>query len=181
MYCLLPITSTLWSLVPDITLKAGIAFTGFTIFIFYLGARYEWPELSVLLRWGYTSIGIVSVLLHPNVGKGFAGITNHKNAFGSLMVVSTALWYLHYSQSAKTQKERWIALGFMLLSFYLVRSSSSGGCLVNSLMLIVVVSSLSFLSRLKSQWAFTCLVGFTVLGIITSVYIIDNLESIVVG
>ncbi len=75
MYCLLPITSTLWSLVPDITLKAGIAFTGFTIFIFYLGAGYEWPELSVLLRWGYTSIGIVSVLLHPNVGKGFAGIT----------------------------------------------------------------------------------------------------------
>jgi hypothetical protein len=51
------------------------------------------------------------------VGKGFAGITNHKNAFGSLMVVSTALWYLHYSQSAKTQKERWIALGFMFLSW----------------------------------------------------------------
>jgi len=181
VYCLLPLTSTLWSLVPDITLKVGIAFTGFTIFNFYLGARYEWPQLSGLLRWGYTSIGIVSVLLQPSVGKGFAGITNHKNAFGSLMVVSTALWYLHYSQSAKTQKERWIALGFMLFSFYLVRASSSGGCLVNSLMLIVVVSSLSFLSRLKFQWAFTCIVGFTVLGIIASVYIIDNLESIVVG
>jgi O-antigen ligase len=181
VYCLLPITSTLWSLVPDITLKAGIAFTAFTIFNFYLGARYEWPELSVLLRWGYTSIGIVSVLLHPNVGKEFQGITIHKNGFGSLMVVSTALWYLHYSQSAKTNKERWIALGFVLFSFYLVRASSSGGCLVNSLMLIVVVSSLSFLSRLKFQWAFTCIVGFTVLGIISSVYIIDNLESIVVG
>jgi hypothetical protein len=181
VYCLLPLTSTLWSLVPDITLKVGIAFTGFTIFNFYLGARYEWPQLSGLLRWGYTSIGIVSVLLQPSVGKGFTGITNHKNAFGSLMVVSTALWYLHYSQSAKTPKERWIALGFMLFSFYLVRASSSGGCLVNSLMLIVVVSSLSFLSRLKFQWAFTCIVGFTVLGIIASVYIIDNLESIVVG
>jgi hypothetical protein len=91
VYCLLPITSTLWSLVPEITLKAGIGFTGFTIFSFYLAARYDWPELSVLLRWGYTSIGIVSVLLHPNVGKEFGGITNHKNAFGSLMVVRTAL------------------------------------------------------------------------------------------
>ncbi|MEG5164171.1 O-antigen ligase family protein [Microcoleus sp. AT3-A2] len=181
VYCLLPITSTLWSLVPEITLKAGIGFTGFTLFSFYLGARYEWPELSPLLRWGYTSIGIVSVLLHPNVGKGFHGILNHKNTFGSLMVVSTALWYLHYSQSAKTQKERWIALGFMLFSFYLVRASGSGGCLVNSFMLIVVVSSLSFLSRLKFQWSFTCIVVFTVLGIISSVYIIDNLESIVVG
>ncbi|MEG4634328.1 O-antigen ligase family protein [Microcoleus sp. AR_TQ3_B6] len=181
VYCLLPITSTLWSLVPDTTLKAGIAFTGFTIFSFYVGARYEWPELSVLLRWGYTFMGIVSVLVHPNVGKEFEGITIHKNLFGSLMVVSTALWYLHYSQSAKTPKERWIALAFMLFSFYLVRASSSGGCLVNSLMLIVVVSSLSFLSRLKFQWAFTCIVGFTVLGIIASVYIIDNLESIVVG
>ena len=170
VYCLLPITSTMWSLVPEITMKAGIAFTFFTIFSFYLGARYEWPELSGLLRWGYTSIAIVSVLLYPKVGREFNGITNHKNAFGSLMVLSTALWYLHYSQSAKTQKERWIALGFMLFSFYLVRASSSGGCLVSSLMLIVVVSSLSFLSRLKFQWAFTCIVGFTVLGIITSVY-----------
>jgi len=48
-------------------------------------------------------------------------------------------------------------------------------------MLIFLVSSLSFLSKLKFQWAFTSLVGFTVLGIIGSVYIIDNLESIVVG
>ncbi|MEG3840407.1 O-antigen ligase family protein [Microcoleus sp. herbarium14] len=181
LYCLLPITSTLWSLVPEITLKAGIAFTGFTMFSFYVGARYEWGELSALLRWGYTLLGIVSILRYPRIGSEFAGITGHKNAFGSLMVVSTALWYLHYSQGAKTQKERWIALGFMLFSFYLVRATSSGGSLVNSLMLVVVVSSLSFLSRLKFQWAFTCIVGFTVLGIISSVYIIDNLESIVVG
>ncbi|MDP8934390.1 MAG: O-antigen ligase family protein, partial [Cyanobacteriota bacterium] len=32
LYCMLPIISSLWSLVPDITLKAGLAFTGFTIF-----------------------------------------------------------------------------------------------------------------------------------------------------
>lgn len=181
LYTWLPITSTLWSLVPDITLKAGMAFTGFTIICFYVGARYEWDELSGLVRWGYTSIGIVSFLRDPNVGREFAGITSHKNSLGSLMVVSTALWYLHYSQGAKTQKERWIALLFMFFSFYLVRASSSGGSLVNSLMLILLVSSLSFLSKLKFQWAFTCIVGFMVLGIIGSVYIIDNLESIVVG
>ena len=181
LYCLLPITSTLWSLVPDITLKAGMAFTGFTVVCFYLGARYEWNELSGLVRWGYTSIGLVSFLRHPNVGREFAGITSHKNSLGALMVISTALWYLHYSQGAKTQKERWIALFFLFFSFYLVRASSSGGALVNSLMLIFVVSSLSFLSKLKFQWAFTSLVGFTVLGIIGSVYIIDNLESIIVG
>jgi len=181
LYCLLPITSTLWSMLPDITLKGAIAFTGFTVVSFYVGARYEWDELSRLLRWGYTSIAVVSVLRYPNVGREFAGITSHKNSLGALMVISTALWYLHYSQGAKTQKERWIALLFLFFSFYLVRASSSGGCLVNSLMLIFLVSSLSFLSKLKFQWAFTALVGFTVLGIIGSVYIIDNLESIVVG
>ena len=181
VYCLLPITSTLWSLVPDITLKSGMAFTAFTVVGFYVGARYEWDELSGLVRWGYTSVGIVSVLRNPNVGREFAGITSHKNSLGGLMVISTALWYLHYSQGAKTQKERWIALFFLFFSFYLVRASSSGGCLVNSLMLLFVVSSLSFLSKLKFQWAFTSLVGFTILGIISSIYIIDNLESIVVG
>ena len=181
VYFLLPITSTLWSLVPDITLKAGMAFTGFTIVSFYIGSRYEWHELSGLLRAGYTSIAIVSFLRRPNVGREFAGITGHKNTFGSLMVICTALWYLHYSQGAKTQKERLIALGLIFFSFYLVRATSSGGSLVNSLMLIVVVSSLSFLSKLRFQWAFTSIVGFTVIGIIASVYILDNLESIVVG
>ena len=181
LYCWLPITSTLWSLVPDITLKSGMAFTGFTVVCFYVGARYEWDKLSGLVRWGYTSIGIVSVLRNPNVGREFAGITSHKNSLGALMVISTALWYLHYSQGAKTQKERWIALFFLFFSFYLVRASSSGGCLVNSLILIFLVSCLSFLSKLKFQWAFTSIVGFMVLGIIGSVYIIDNLESIVVG
>jgi|AGSF01.1.fsa_nt_gi Lipid A core - O-antigen ligase and related enzymes len=97
------------------------------------------------------------------------------------VAISTTLWYLHYSQGAKTQKQRWIALFFMFFSFYLVRANSSGACLVNSLMPIAVVSSLSFLSQLKFQWAFTSIVGFTVLGIIASVYRIDNLESIVVG
>jgi O-antigen ligase len=181
LYCLLPIISPLWSLVPDITLRAGMAFTGFTIVGFYVGARYEWRELSGLVRWSYTLIGIVSVLRYPNVGREFSGITSHKNSLGSIMVVSTALWYLHYSQNAKTQKERWIALLFMLFSFYLVRATSSGGSLVNSLMLIVVVSSLSFLSKLKFQWAFTFIVGFMAFGTIASVYILDNLESIVVG
>jgi exopolysaccharide production protein ExoQ len=181
LYSLLPIISSLWSLVPEITLRSGIAFTAFTLIGFYVGARYEWRELSGLLRWGYTSIGIVSVLRYPNVVKEFSGITSHKNSLGSIMVVSTALWYLHYSQNAKTQKERWIALLFMLFSFYLVRATSSGGSLVNSLMLIVVVSSLSFLSKLKFQWAFTLIVGFMAFGTIASVYIMDNLESIVVG
>ena len=181
LYCLLPIISPLWSLVPDITLRAEMAFSGFTIVGFYVGARYEWRELSGLVRWSYTLIGIVSVLRYPNVGREFSGITSHKNSLGSIMVVSTALWYLHYSQNAKTQKERWIALLFMLFSFYLVRATSSGGSLVNSLMLIVVVSSLSFLSKLKFQWAFTFIVGFMAFGTIASVYILDNLESIVVG
>ena len=181
LYCLLPVTSTLWSLAPDITLKAGMAFTGFTIVGFYIGARYDWHELSGLVRWGYTSIGIVSFLRFPRITREFSGITSHKNSLGSIMVVSTALWYLHYCQGAKTQKERWIALAFILFSFYLVRTTSSGGSLVNCLMLILVVSSLNFLSKLKFQWAFTCIVGFMVFGIISSVYIIDNLEAIVVG
>ncbi|MCU0544517.1 MAG: O-antigen ligase family protein [Oscillatoriaceae cyanobacterium Prado104] len=181
LYCFLPVISALWSLVPEVTLKAGLAFTGFTIVGFYIGARYEWSQLSGLLRWGYTAIAIVSVLRNPNVGREFAGITSHKNSLGGLMVLSTALWYLHYSQTAKTQKEKWISLLLMFFSFYLVRATSSGGSLVNSLMLIVLVSSLNFLSKLKFQWSFTFLVGFMVLGTIGSVYIVENLESIVVG
>src|SRR4028118_2399636 len=41
LYILLPSLSTLWSLVPDITLRAGLAFSVFTAFGFYIAARSE--------------------------------------------------------------------------------------------------------------------------------------------
>ena len=40
LYILLPSLSTLWSIVPDVTLRAGIAFSVFTAFGFYLAAQY---------------------------------------------------------------------------------------------------------------------------------------------
>ena len=40
LYILLPSLSTLWSIVPDVTLRAGLAFSVFTAFGFYLAAQY---------------------------------------------------------------------------------------------------------------------------------------------
>ena len=65
LYTLLPSLSTLWSLVPEEMLRAGLAFSGFTAFGFYLAAQYKWDDLSRFWRWGYTALGLASFIMKP--------------------------------------------------------------------------------------------------------------------
>lgn len=181
LYILLPLVSTLWSLVPEETLRAGLAFSGFTAFGFYIAAQYKWEDLSSLWRWGYTAIGLASFVMKPPGAGDFVGLTQSKNSLGGVLALCTAFWYLHYSQGAKTQKERWIALGMMFFSFYLVRANKSGSALVITIILIIAVSSLNFLKKLSFQWAFTAIICFLVVSIIMSAFVVDNLEEIIVG
>ncbi|MEG4214214.1 O-antigen ligase family protein [Microcoleus sp. Pol14C6] len=181
LYTLLPLLSTLWSLVPEETLRAGLAFSGFTAFGFYIAAQYKWEDLSRFWRWGYTAIGLASFVMKPPGAGDFVGLTQSKNSLGGVLALCTAFWYLHYSQGAKTQKERWIALGMMFFSFYLVRANKSGAALVITLILIIAVSSLNFLKKLSFQWAFTAIICFLVVSIIMTVFVVDNLEDIIVG
>ena len=181
LYILLPSLSTLWSIVPDITLRAGLAFSVFTAFGFYLAAQYKWDDLSRFWRWGYTAVGLASFIMRPPGAGEFVGLTLSKNSLGGVLALCTAFWYLHYSQGAKTKTERWISLGLMFFSFYLVRANKSGGALVVTILLIITVSSLSFLKKLRFQWAFTAIICFLVVSIIMTVFVVDNLEEIIVG
>jgi len=181
LYILLPSLSTLWSLVPDVTLRAGLAFLGFTAFGFYIAAQYKWHDLSRFWRWAYTAVGLASFIMRPPGAGDFVGLTQSKNALGGILALCTAFWYLHYSQGAKTNKERWISLGLTFFCFYLVRANKSGGALVATIILIIAVSSLNFLKKLSFQWAFTAIICFLVVSIIMTVFIVDNIEEIVVG
>ncbi|MEG4421719.1 O-antigen ligase family protein [Microcoleus sp. LAD1_D5] len=181
LYILLPLLSTLWSIVPEETLRAGLAFSGFTAFGFYIAAQYKWEDLSRFWRWGYTAIGLASFVMKPPGAGDFVGLTQSKNSLGGVLALCTAFWYLHYSQGAKTQKDRWIALGMMFFSFYLVRANKSSAALVITIILIIAVSSLNFLKKLSFQWAFTAIICFLVVSIIMTVFVVDNLEDIIVG
>lgn len=181
LYILLPSLSTLWSMVPDVTLRAGLAFSGFTAFGFYLAAQYKWDDLSRFWRWAYTVVGLASFIMKPPGAGDFVGLTQSKNSLGGVLALCTAFWYLHYSQGAKTPKERWISLGLMFFYFYLVRANKSGGALVVTIILIIAVSSLNFLKKLSFQWAFTAIICFLVVSIIMTVFVVDNLEEIIVG
>jgi exopolysaccharide production protein ExoQ len=180
LYIILPLMSTLWSLDPEETWKSGLAFSLFTAFGFYISARYKWDELGRFWRWAYTALGILSFLLKPPGGGDFTGFTQAKNSLGGILALCTAFWYLHYSQGAKSKRERRIALGMMFFSFYLVRTNKSGSALVITLLLIIAVSSLSFLKKLSFQWAFTTIICFIVISIIATVYLVENIEAIVV-
>ncbi|MEG5047942.1 O-antigen ligase family protein [Microcoleus sp. B4-C1] len=181
LYILLPLLSTLWSLVPEETLRASLAFSGFTAFGFYIAAQYKWEDLSRFWRWGYTAIGLASFVIKPPGAGDFVGLTQSKNSLGGVLALCTAFWYLHYFQGAKTQKDRWIALGMMFFSFYLVRANKSSAALVITILLIIAVSSLNFLQKLSFQWAFTAIICFLVVSIIMTVFVVDNLEDIIVG
>jgi O-antigen ligase len=181
LYALLPSLSTLWSLVPEVTLRSGLAFSIFTAFGFYLAAQYKWDDLSRFWRWAYTALGLASFIMKPPGAGEFVGLTLSKNSLGGILALCTAFWYLHYSQGAKTNTERWISLGLMFFSFYLVRANKSGGALVATIILIIAVSSLNLLKKLSFQWAFTAIICFLVVSIIMTVFVVDNLEEIIVG
>jgi O-antigen ligase len=181
LYILLPLLSTLWSIVPEVTLRAGLAFLAFTAFGFYLAAQYKWHDISRFWRWAYTALGLASFIMKPPGAGEFVGLTLSKNTLGGVLALCTAFWYLHYSQGAKTNRERWISLGLMFFSFYLVRANKSGGALVATIILIIAVSSLNFLKKLSFQWAFTAIICFLVISIIMTVFVVDNLEEIIVG
>jgi hypothetical protein len=91
LYILLPSLSTLWSIVPDVTLRAGLAFSVFTAFGFYLATQYKWDDLSRFWRWAYTAVALASFIMKPPGAGGFVGLTLSKNSLGGVLALCTGL------------------------------------------------------------------------------------------
>jgi exopolysaccharide production protein ExoQ len=158
------LTSVLWSDVPDITLRQGVALIGSTAFGLYFAARYKMSEQQRLLRWALAIAAVLSLafaLALPSYGvqsdidgQGWRGIYSHKNTLGSIMALSTLVFLL---RALTSRKRRWVAGAGLILSFGLVIFSNS----VSSLVVCVLLLALLPVYR-ALRWRITLAVPFLI-------------------
>lgn len=89
---LLAIVSTLWSLVPETSLRRSLVLLSFYYLACYLSATYDWSEILGLIRWALR-LGLVlsciaglvapQIAIHHGLLDGlWRGLFAHKNSFG---------------------------------------------------------------------------------------------------
>jgi exopolysaccharide production protein ExoQ len=156
--------SVLWSDVPEITLRQGVALIGTTAFGLYFAARYKMSEQLRLLGWALAIAAVLSLvfaLALPSYGvqsdidgQGWRGIYSHKNTLGSIMALSTMVFLL---LALTSRKRRWVAGAGLILSFGLVILSNS----VSGLVVCVLLSALLPVYR-ALRWRITLAVPFLI-------------------
>ncbi|MBD1936400.1 O-antigen ligase family protein [Microcoleus sp. FACHB-68] len=181
IYATLPFFSIFWSETPDIAFAHFLAYILITPVAVYLAVQYDWQDLARFVRWSHIMIGVGSYI-HQRPGSvvDWSGLTKSKNKLGGIMCLSTAFWYVNYSQAVQSKAGRWLSLLMTLVSFYLMRTGKSGGALVAVILLIGMVLSLGFIKQLSFQWAFACIASFIIVSIAATIIITDNLEAIIV-
>ncbi len=174
-----------WSGSPIHTLKYSLVLIGTTTVYMYIIKQYSYTEISALLKWGlpitavlshYYSIFKPEIAINP-AKNSWQGIIDHPNKLAALMALNAILWLL---EAIENPKHRWLSIGIVFYSLYVMDMAKSGASKVQFLMAIVTVLSVRFLKKLPFQWSLFFVVLFLVLSISGFIIITNNLEAIIV-
>ncbi len=185
LYLFLILLSFGWSDTPIYTLKYSLVWLGTTIVSIYIIKQYSYQEISTLLQWGLVVTAIISTFyskFKPAIGinpakNSWQGIIDHPNKLAALMALSAILWGL---EAIENPKNRWLSIGIVLFSLFVLKMAESGGGQVQFLMGIITVSSVRFLKKLPFQWSLFFVVVFLILSISGFIILTNNLEAIIV-
>lgn len=140
------LASVLWSDAPEITLRRSVALIGTTAFGVYLATRYKVGDQQRLVAWALAIAAVLSLLLAlalPSYGvssdiyaQGWRGVYSHKNQLGSIMALSTLLFFL---LALASRKRRWAACAGLILSLGLIILSNSKTALVVCLVVLALL------------------------------------------
>jgi O-antigen ligase len=170
--------SVFWSNTPLVTFKAILVFLETSILGVYFGKQYSWKEIYRFWRW----INIIIVILCTyqalkDSQNPWSGILGHKNQFSFIMAQTAVLWLM---QAFYSPKQRYLSIGFVLLSLFALQKGGSGASKVLTVALISLWGYFGFVKRLKVQWAFVSVILFMIVSICLTLIITENLEFIVV-
>lgn len=178
--------SYFWSEIPKTTLSRSISFTGSTLLGLYFATRYTLKQQLNMLGWTFALIiglSLVYAVLLPKYGimggvhaGAWRGIYTHKNNFGKMMTLSSAVFTLLLMDKPKAKL--WVATG-LGLSFMLLLLSTSRGALVNVVAMWAVIAACS-LFRLQYHLLVISLGTIAIIGGTISAWVVSNLETIVV-
>ncbi|NES07070.1 MAG: O-antigen ligase family protein [Okeania sp. SIO2F4] len=174
-----------WSDTPVYTLKYSIVLLATTVFDIYIIKQYSYKEISTLLKWSLVVTAILSTFyskFKPAIGinvvkNSWQGIINHPNPLAALMALSAILWGL---EAIENSQNRWLSIGMVFYSLFVLQMAKSGGGQVQFLIGTVIIVSVRFLKQLPFQWSLFFVVVFLILSISGFIIITNNLEAIVV-
>ncbi|MGB5632555.1 MAG: O-antigen ligase family protein, partial [Waterburya sp.] len=173
--------SVFWSENPLVTVKAAFALLFFSIFAVHFARKYNWQELSKILRWNCTFIAIYSIfsaLFVPSIGickKGWCGGFGHPIDLGCLMALGVSLWLLH---AFSNSKYRLRSLLLSILCLNVMQFTNSAGALLVFVTLITIVLTTTFLKKLNFTQSFIFFILLLFLFGITSIWLIENFENL---
>ncbi|NER98731.1 MAG: O-antigen ligase family protein [Symploca sp. SIO1B1] len=175
------ITSALWSLSPLITLKAVIILLCINLLATYLVGQYKDQELFDIPMWSMAIIALMShvVRRRTNLGAasagGLAGVLSSKNQLGTLMAITTVLWWLRGNNSSK---QRWLSWSIAAISFTLIPQANSTGGLFLFITLLTLGVFTNFLKKLRFQYAVIVTMSLLLITILINIVIVANVEQI---
>lgn len=170
---------------PIYTLKYSAALLLTTVVYIYIVKQYSYKEISTMLRWGLAVTAFLSTFyskFKPAIGinrtkNSWQGIISHPNPLAALMALSAILWGI---EAVENSKNRWLSIGMVLYSLFVLQMAKSGGGKVQFLIATTIVLSVRFLKQLPFQWSLFFIIIFMILSISGFIIITSNLEAIVV-
>ncbi len=173
--------SVFWSANQEATLRAIAGLLFFSIFAVHFARKYNWQELSRLLRWNSTFIAIYSVftaLFVPSIGicsKGWCGGFGHPISLGNMMALGTTLWLLNVFANPKYYLRSLVCFSICLMVLHF---TNSAGALLVLTTLIVLLFFTTFLKKLKFTQAFIFFILLLFVFGISSIWLMENLDNL---
>ncbi len=149
------ISSVLWSIEPDVTLRRGVALIATTIFGLYMGARHSWKELVGILGGSFAFLAVLSLMavvampafgVHHGVNDGdWRGLWYEKNELGAMMTAGllSCLASAVLAQGAR----RWVWLGCAFLCLFMVAMAHAGTSYLCTLLVLAGIPALIIVRR----------------------------------
>ena len=151
-------------------------------FAVHFGRRYNWRELSRLLRWNFLILNLLTIftcVLMPSVGvegKGWKGLFTHPNGLGLVVGLSALLWLHNFLYESKY---RWRSLVFLILSFVVMMFSNSASSFISCMLSIIVLVLIPFVKRLKWKQAVIFFVTFLLVSSSAFILVINKADLVV--
>ena len=175
--------SAFWSFDPVHTLISAFSLLLVSIFAVYVGKKYNWQELTELLRWNFVFVAISSIviaLLVPALNsfkykEGWSGAFNHPNSLGYAMALGSLLWLLNLLNNPK-YRVRSLGLSIMMIAMLIL--SNTAGALVSFLISTIILLLIPLMRRLKLIQSITMFFCFLSIFSLVFLWLISNFNYI---
>jgi O-antigen ligase len=177
--------STLWSAVPNLTLRRSLVVLGATFFALYLSARYSLREQMRLLAWAMgiaVLLNFVFMLAFPSLARETAGLYEgtwrgifaQKNVLARIMLLSALNFLLVVLDTRRYRYLLWIGFGMSIMLLLLANSKTALAAF------LVIVSLIPLFRALR--WNYSVAIPFFTILLLVSgsiaILLIGNTEAI---